>query len=214
MKNKTAYFLILLPATILVCSAVGLFAGYKSRTWSVNARESYSASLTSEGVTIAVQPLFNNALAAQVFDKDDIVTRGIMPLAIAVFNDNDYEVEVDGMSIELIRGEDRIRTLVPSEAVSRLFGKSRSLLGKPSGRPLNEKALEDFDKKFLMSLSVPPRGKGGGFLYIPVYDSGNLATYLSTAMVYIPNVYRQDDGSRLIFFEIGLNAALPEGRGR
>jgi hypothetical protein len=26
---------------------------------------------------------------------------------------------------------------------------------------------------------------------------------------YIPNAYRRDDGSSLVYFEIGLNAALP-----
>jgi hypothetical protein len=34
--------------------------------------------------------LLHHALAAQVFDKDDIGTRGIMPLAIVIFNDNVY----------------------------------------------------------------------------------------------------------------------------
>jgi len=31
-----------------------------------------------------------------------IVTRGIMPLEIAIFNHNDYAIEVDGMSIRYI----------------------------------------------------------------------------------------------------------------
>ena len=64
--------------------------------------------------------------------KDDIVTRGIMPLAIAIFNDNDHAIDVDGMSIHF---------------------------------------------QCLM-------------------------------------LYRQDDGSRLVFFEISLNAALPAAGSR
>jgi hypothetical protein len=209
MKNKIKYFLLLLTAMVFLGTAATMVAGYKARIWNVNARESYPASLMSEGVTIAVNPLFNDALAAQVFDKDDIVTRGIMPLAVVIFNDNDHAIEVDGMSIQLIRAEERIHTLIPSEVVSRLYGHGRSMLGQPTSGPPNGKALEDFDNKFLLHKPIAPHSKGGGFVYMPVYDAGNLASYLSTAIVYIPNVYRQDDGSRLVFFEISLNAALP-----
>jgi hypothetical protein len=209
MKNKSRYLLLFMPATVLLFAATSMVAGYKARTWSVNARESYYASLTSEGVTIAVQPFLNDAQAAQVFDKNDIVTRGIMPLAIIIFNDNDYPVEVDCLSIELIRDEDRIRTLTPAAVVGRLYGKSKSMLGQPSGKLSNEKALEDFNNKFLMNKPVPPHGKNGGFLYMRVYDTGNLESYISKATVYVPNVYRQDNGSRLIFFEISLSAAMP-----
>jgi hypothetical protein len=209
MKSRIRHIFIFLPAIIFLGTAATMIAGYKARIWNVSARESYPASLISEGVTIAVNPLFNDALAAQVFDKDDIVTRGIMPLEVVIFNDNDHAIEVDGMSIQLIRDEERIRTLTPGEVVSRLYGKGRSMIGQPKARPPNEKAREDFDNKFLLHKPIAPHSNGGGFVYIPVYDVGNMASYLSTATVYIPNVYRQDDGCRLVFFEISLNAAFP-----
>ncbi len=47
----------------------------------------------SEAITIAIEPLFTDTLAAQVCDKKDTVTRGIMPLIIAIFNDNDFMAE-------------------------------------------------------------------------------------------------------------------------
>ena len=209
MKYRIKYLLLFLPALVLWGTAATMIAGYKARIWNIGARESYPANLMSEGVTIAVNPLFNDALAAQVFDKNDIVTRGIMPLAVVIFNDNDHAIEVDGMSIQLIRDEERIRTVTPGEVVSRLYGSGKSLLGQPTSKFHNEKALEDFDNKFLLHKPIAPHSKGGGFVYLPVYNAGNLASYLSTASVYIPNVYRQDDGSRLVFFEISLNAALP-----
>jgi hypothetical protein len=214
MKYRIKYLLLFLPAMVFLGTAATMVAVYKARTWNVSARESYPASLMSEGVMIGVKPLFNDALAAQVFDKDDIVTRGIMPLEIVIFNDNDHAIEVDGMSIQLIRDEEHIRTLTPSDAVSRLYGGSKSLLGQPKSSLPNEKAREDFDNKFLLHKPIAPHSKGGGFVYMPVYDGGNLASYLSTATVYIPNVYRQDDGSRLVFFEISLNAALPAAGSR
>jgi hypothetical protein len=214
MKNRIKHILLFLPLIAFLGATATMIAGYKARIWNVSARESYPASLMSEGVTIAVNPLFNDALAAQVFDKDDIVTRGIMPLAVVIFNDNDHAVEVDGMSIQLIRDEERIRTLTPGEVVSRLYGKGRSMLGQPTARPPNEKALEDFDNKFLLHKPIAAHSNGGGFVYMPVYDAGNLASYLSTATVYIPNVYRKDNGSRLVFFEINLNAALPAAGSR
>ena len=195
---------------LLACESIG--AGYKARSWSVRARESYPSSLTSEGVTIAVEPLFSDALAAQVFDKDDIVTRGIMPLAIVIFNDNDFPVEVDGLSIELIHNEEHLRTLAPNEVVYRLFKRDKSWIARQVPRisrsDLNTDALDDFDQKFLMDSIIAPHDKGGGFIYLHIRDSKDLISYLSNSVVYIPNIYRRDNGSRMIFFEIELNAAM------
>jgi hypothetical protein len=214
MYSQSRFFLILLFGMALVSAATPILAGYKARPWTMNARETYLASLTSEGVTIAVEPLFNDALAARVFDKNDIVTRGIMPLAILIFNDNDFPVEVDGLSIELIHDSDHLRTLSPNEVVYRLFRKDKSWLPRVSQVPrseLNEDALADFDGKFLMEKTVAPHDKAGGFLYLHILRSVNLASYLSNSVIYIPNVYRRDNGSRMIFFEIGLNPAIPPG---
>jgi hypothetical protein len=191
-----------------------ILAGYKARDWNPKSRESYPASLTSEGVTIAVEPLFNDALAARIFDKDDIVTRGIMPLAIVIFNDNDFPVEIDALSIEIIREDDHIRTLMPKEAVNHLYKKDKYRFGQSTLKVADEKALKDFDDKFLMNKVIDPHGKGGGFLFMQIFSPKDLSSYLTTAAVYIPNVYRHDDGSRLIFFEISLDAAFRVGTHR
>jgi hypothetical protein len=210
MIKKTSLSLLV---GVLLAWATGLtWAGYKARSWSVGDRDNYPASLTSEGVTIAAEPLSTDALAARVFDKADMVTRGIMPLAILIFNDNDFPVRIDGMSVELIHQEEHTRTLTPNEVVYRLFKKDPSWINRPlpqvSRSELNTDALDDFDQKFLMDKTVAPHGTGGGFLYLHILGSKNLASYLSDSVVYIPNVYRLDDGSRLIYFEIELSAAM------
>jgi len=105
----------------LACST--LLAGYKSRPWQIRGADGYASRLASEGVTIAVEPLFRDDLAAVVFDKNDIVTRGIIPLAAVIFNGNDFPVRVDAESIELINGDDRLHTLQPGEVVARVFKK-------------------------------------------------------------------------------------------
>lgn len=213
MKKKACLALLCFLGIALVGAIKPIWAKYKAHAWSVGAQENYPASLTSEGVTIAVEPLFTDALAARVFDKEDIVTRGIMPLAILIFNDNDFPIEVDGLSIELIHGDDHIRTLPPNEVVYRMFlRKDKTWINQPipkaSRSELNKEALDDFDEKFLMDKTVAPHSKGGGFLYMHIPDSKDLAAYLSEALIYIPKIYRQDNGSRMIFFEIALNAAI------
>ena len=90
VQENLSKFLLLLPGLILLWTAGAGMAGYKAREWNAKARELYAASLSSEGVTIAAEPLFTDALAARAFDKKDVVTRGIMPLALVIFNDNDY----------------------------------------------------------------------------------------------------------------------------
>ncbi len=215
MKSSTRFFLGCILVTAFVSAAVKIGAAYKAHPWNINARESYPATLTSEKVTIAVEPLFNDALAARVFDKNDMITRGIMPLAVIIFNDNDFPIEVDGLSIEIIHDNDHIRTLSPNEAVGRLFKKEKSWFPQPipgaSRSELNPDALDDFDAKFLMDKMVAPHNKGGGFLYLHIPGPGDLVSYLSNSVVYIPNIYRRDNGSRMIFFEIGLSAAIPPG---
>jgi hypothetical protein len=214
MNKKILFLPICLFGTVLVCKTFPVWAGYKARTWSMGTRESYPARLTSEGVTIAAEPLFTDALAAQVFDKNDIVTRGIMPLAILIFNDNDFPVRVDGLPIELIFENEHLHTLMPNEVVYRLFSGDGSWISKQIPIPrrsksrLNQDALNDFDGKFLMDKTVPPHDKAGGFLYMDADSSKNLASRLENAIVYIPKIYRQDNGKPLIFFEIELAAAI------
>jgi len=211
MPNLTKSTLVFLLALALLWSSGSGIAGYKAHVWSANARESYPATLSSEGVTIAAEPLFTDALAARVFDKKDMVTRGIMPLAIVIFNDNDYPIEVDGLTVELVSGEDHIRTMTPIDAINHLFGKDKSGISRSNPKPSNGEALEDFSSKFLTEKTIAPHDKGGGFLFMRIYNPQNLTDYLSKATVYIPNVYRGDDSSRLIYFEIELGSAIKAG---
>jgi hypothetical protein len=216
MNERARYCRLGLPlGFICLFASAGALAGYKAHPWVIRARDSYPATLTSEGVTIAVDPLFKDELAAQIFDKNDIVTRGIMPLAVIIFNDNDFPIALDGASIELIQGEEHFHTLPVSEVVHRLFQKSGrgSLIPNPlPRRPAvdggNLDALQDFERKFLNNKTVGSHDKGGGFLYLRIPGAGDLAGYLSRARVYIPQVFRNDTGARLIFFEIDLKPAL------
>ena len=212
VKRKFALALSSLLLIVSLGTVESIFAGYKARTWEMGKREDYPASLTSEGVTIAVKPFYTDALAAQVFDKKDMVTRGIMPLAVLIFNDNDFPIEVEGRSIELIKENDHISTMLPYETVYRLFRKKKGVFSSPIPKSSESKvdmnALEDFEQKFLMYKSVAAHDKGSGFLYMHIPDSLDLSSYLSEAVVYIPKIVRQDDGSRLIYFEIELKSAL------
>lgn len=179
----------------------------------MRARDAYPANLTSESVTIAVDPLFTDALAAQVFDKNDIVTRGIMPLAVVVFNDNDFPIALDGDAIQLIHGDEHSHTIPVNEVVHRLFQKSgKSWIPQPLPRmPTvdrgNQDALDDFDHKFMSRKIIEGHGKGGGFLYLHI-PAKDITGYLSDSQLYIPEIRRQDTGAEMIYFEIDLKPAL------
>jgi hypothetical protein len=197
-------------ALLLALTAATVLAGYKAKPWTPRALESYPARLSSEGVTIAADPLYRDTLAAQVFDKSDIVTRGIMPLGVIIFNDNDFPVTVVTGSIELINGDEHVHTMLPNEVVQRVFTKSNKgswipqpIPRMPSGNSLNRDALDDFDHKFLGEKTIEPHSKGGGFLYVHI-PAEKIEPYLAASRLYIPDVYRQDKGERMIFFEIDL----------
>ncbi len=216
MTERTCYSR---PAWLLVCcvviAAAAALAGYKPRPWVIRARENYPAALTSEGVTIAVDPLFKDESAGQVFDKNDIVTRGIMPLAIVIFNDNDFPVAVDGSSVELIQGDEHLRSLPVNEVVHRLYQKGNKgnwlpIPRKPTIDEGNKDALEDFEHKLLGNKNVAAHDKGGGFLYLQIPGETDLAGYLSEARIYIPEIVREDTGAKMMFFEIDLKPAVKE----
>jgi len=208
----------LLVAALLLLAALAAPAGYKARPWNPRPIESYPARLVSEGVTIAVDPLFTDALAAQVFDKPDIVARGIMPLAIIIFNSNDFPIDVEGKSIELLQQEDRIHSVDPLFAVQCIYAsKPASKVPIRSPIPLpkitimksHAEACGDFkEKSFTLLKRVEPHGTAGGFLFIQVHNAASLRKTLSESKVYIPNIYRGDNGKGLLYFEIELKPAI------
>jgi hypothetical protein len=212
MRKRRWLFLLGLIGIALSWFSNPSWARYKARVWNIGPRESYPASLTSEGVTIAVKPFPTDASAAQVFDRSDMITRGIMPLAIIIFNDNDFPVEIDGWSVELLHQDQRIRTMAPNEVVYRLYRKDKTWINQPMPRlsksDLNTEALDDFDSKFLMDKTVAPHASGSGFLYLHIPDSKDSDSYLAESLIYIPRIYRTDNDSRMIFFEIELKAAV------
>ncbi len=185
------------------------FAGYKAKLWKPGSPEDFASRLTSEGVTIAARPFFRDDLAAQVFDKKDIITRGIMPLAIVVFNHNDFPVAVDAAGIRLLQNTDRLRTLSVPEVLGKLFERRGRGITFPlpvpgsSGSGLDRNAVEDFEQKFLANLLVPPRSSGWGFLFFRIPER-DVEEYLRRSRVYIPDVHNRFTGKPLIYYEIEL----------
>ena len=210
MKKRFLFIL----AVVIAATGTSL-ALYKAPAWEPGPRESYQAFLTSEGVTIAVDPLYTDELAARAFDKKDMITRGIMPFAVIIFNDNDFSVEVSGLDIELIHNEQppvRIKTLSPNEVTWRLSQRDKTWrtqrIPRLSQTELDRNMLEDFDKKFLFNKTALARGVASGFLYLHLPENESVEDFLSGSMIYIPKIHRLDNGSRMIYFEISLEPAV------
>jgi hypothetical protein len=204
---------------LLMSVAVPTPAGYKVRPWNPRAVDSYPARLASEGVTIAADPLLTDELAAQVFDNRTIVSRAVMPLAVIIFNNNDYPVEVEAASIEVLTHGGRMPTVKPNEALHRMLtiyqAKPRDI-GFPGGMPpktpklsaADTALLQDFQRKWLGFKKVEPHTTGGGFVYVPVMFGKGFKDLLAEGRVYIPKVFRPDTGASLLFFEIELKPAV------
>ena len=209
---KKRFFFVL---AVVIASVGTSLALYKAPAWEPGPRESYKAFLTSEGVTIAVDPLYTNELASKAFDKKDMITRGIMPFAVIIFNDNDFSVEVSGLDIELIHNDKpstRIKTISPNEVTWRLSQRDKTWrtqrIPRLTQKDLDRNMLEDFDKKFLFNKTAPARGVASGFLYLHLPEDENVEDFLSGAMLYIPKINRLDNGTRMIYFEIFLEPAV------
>ena len=195
-----------------------LQAKYRARPYVPNSIGSYPARLTSEGITIAVEPLLTDALAAKVFDKDDIVARGILPLAVIISNDNSFAVDVDASSIELIVKDNRVLPVGPDVAIQRIFQWKLppQEVRVPSPVPFptvviyksNADAFDDFARKHLGLKKVEPKSLAAGFIYLPVTSAADVRRNLAEARIYIPKLYRDDTGGRMMFIEIDLKPAL------
>jgi hypothetical protein len=210
----------LLPLLIFITLPT-VYAASKARSWTPRSIETYPSRLTIEGVTIAADPLILDALAGQVFNHPAIVSGGILPVAIIISNANDFLIEVDGGAAELIIGEKHIRAVDPKQAVYRLFYESRLGLPFPKPIPTNtvkqmKDALQDFSIKFLSTKRVEPHATAGGFIYLLDRDVGGWRN-LASAKLYLPKIYRRDNGAEMMFFEIDLKAAIdaaPEKEGQ
>lgn len=201
---------------ILLFSALALAASYKARPWTPRAIDSYAAKLTSEGITIAVDPLCTDALARQVFDKNDILTRGIMPLAVIVFNSNDFAVEVEGASIELNLHDYHLHPVAADQAAQRLYQQKTQARRSPipGGTPTLKitsapaEAVQDFKNKYLGIKRIESKSTAGGFLFFSVPEGIDMQSYLADSRVYIPEISRVDTGASMIYFEIDLKSAI------
>ncbi len=202
---------------VLVCAWLS-FAGYKAPRYEPLPIDSYPCRLTSEGLTVAIDPMFSDQFAAKAFDKKDIVSSGVMPVAIIISNKNKFPVELNGFTIELLVKEDHIRPLTPEQAVMQIFQYKRTerQVRVPSPVPfprieitkVNSDAFDDFSYKHLGLKRVEPDSVGAGFVYMPVKKFPNLRDYLLDSRIYIPDVRRADVREPMIFFEIDLRPAL------
>jgi hypothetical protein len=194
-------------------------AGYKAREYAPLPIESYPSRLTSQGITVAVDPMFTDAIASKAFDKKDIVTRGIMPLAIIIFNSNGFAVEVKATSIELIIRGNRIFQVSPEIAMRRILQQTAipsQTVYVPSPIPLprvaiyksNTNAYDDFVNKYLGVKRIEPKSLAAGFIYLPVENSANLRENLKEAQIYIPDLRRADTKDSMMFLEIDLKPAV------
>jgi len=204
-----------------ISTVFSTFAGYKARPYVPLPIESYASRLTSEGLTVAVVPMFTDALAAKTFDKKDIVSSGIMPVAIVISNNNGFAVDVSGDSIELLVKGDHIRPVRPEQAIMRIFQHTLPTqeVRVPSPVPFpriaiyrsNADALDDFNYKHLGVKRTEPNSVTAGFVYMPVKGFANLSEALEDAQIYIPDLYRADTRQPMMFLEIDLKRAVITG---
>ena len=172
------------------------------------------------GLTVACTVVTDPAQAKERFGKKTPNEAGILPVELFVRNDNSEAIKIDMDAMKLVlepRGgqRQRIRALMLQEVVSAIVYKdapnpstTRKRLPVPlpgsSGDKKSKEAekLADAFRPLVFEMDViPPKATVHGFVF---FDLAGHFEYVSQSRLYIPDLYFEQSGKALLFFEVEL----------
>lgn len=173
-----------------------------------------------EGLVIAADPYAEAARARTRFGKKTPLEAGILPIEVALRNDNDKPILVELGSVRLLvpapGGErQQLEPLEVEDVLERMLYQHgpeitlpRTPLPRRRTQPDRRKEYLDLEAKIrpaaLVMTLVPPKTTVRGFLF---FHLGRRLDAFADARLYLPDVKFMHNKQPLFFFELPLSAA-------
>jgi hypothetical protein len=213
MKTRATAPIILMWCAFFV--AAGKDSSPSQTAPTIKKVEEYAAHQLAQGLAIAVDPLYTDALANTAFEYKNLVSKGILPVLVAIENRGEHTIRIEGKDIFLIVEERNGGSLRPME-IQYVFGRLKQGKKKsiPLPIPLPQKSgqLSGLDPKleqlrarcFEMKL-IPAGQRDYGYVY---YDLPDRLVLQYVQSAYLPEVTDIETNQKLMFFEIDLRGVF------
>ncbi len=170
--------------------------------FAAGAAANYASKQTSEKVTIAVQPYFNDEDTKPVFGKHNPYAYGVLPVLVVIQNDGPKTIKVESLkAVWVMPSRDRVEA-TPAREVRYLNAPRRpTALPGPPGMPpkvigkKNPLDTWEIEGRAFTAEMLPPGQSASGFFY---FQTG----YQKGATVYLSGLREADSGRELLYFEI------------
>lgn len=193
--------------TLLLVASITAAAGADNEKskFEVKPVSSYPHRQTSEGVTIATDPVETDEQSAEPFGKVNPYRYGILPVLVVIQNDGTEAIKVDHLKF-LYTLPDRTKVeATPAQDVRFLHGVKRPkpLPGPVGGIKIsknkNPLAEWEIEGRAFSAKMVPPGQSASGFVYFQVPLTSAAAT------VTISGLQNAVSGKELFYFEIPMS---------
>jgi len=193
-------FLVILAFPVSVC------AGYKNQPLPNIPPEDCPSFQHSQGLTIGAVPYIGKGKAKKLFDTKDLHKSGIVPILLIFRNENPYSIQVGARGIFFLDRHGQRDATIPYENIVAAFlqGKEVRVIGAPtidlSTIKTGKKAdmIQDFRQKSLQIETIPPGQTIGKVVFFRI---GTDPKTIRGTHIYISEIFREDTGEELIFFE-------------
>ena len=203
---KKIKFVIFILAPLLMAS------DYEVKPVEVLPIESYPSRISSDSITVAADPYPNDDKSYQVFDVENLSSKGFFPVHIIIRNGSTYYVKLKTQNIYLeTRLGDRLYSTPATMVVEALIGKkyADSLSHLKDGDRLSDKVatpLADFTSKELKNSLLEPGSTESGFLFF--YSEKNKRSIFIGSTLLVPVLYEEGTDKTFGPFEIAIDPSL------
>jgi hypothetical protein len=174
--------------------------------------DSYPARISADDITVAAVPYPDDKKSSEVFDVDNLNSKGFFPVHIIVRNSSPYYVKLKTQNVSLeTRLGDRLYSTPATMVVEALIGNkyADTLSHLKEGDRLSDKVatpLADFTNKELKNSLLDPGSTESGFLFF--YSEKSKRSLFIGSTLHVPMLYEEGTDKTFGPFDIALDPSL------
>lgn len=201
MKKLAVPFLVV--SIFFLGGSMGL-AKYKIKDLHIKPAQEFGSHQDFQNIVIGAYPYVTEAETLELFDTDKLHQRQILPVLVAVENNNEFAIRIHEQDVVLVTRDGTNLPSLPYQVVLlhivnkplTTYATQPDLLRKMVGKEMTM----DFEHKAFGEKLIAPGSSDFGimFFWLPKQDN------LLGARLYLPEITNISDGEQLMFFEFEL----------